>query len=179
MTDRVENPTARGKPPNLDVSFGGHVTDPALQRSLERSITARVARHAREVDEIRAVDAARAKLLAVINAPVRRLIEQDSAAVKALDELRIQQRRDLDSAISTRENMLTLEVNDVPPQGDRPGARPLALAGAPPYEVSWTGFHEVGDRPSLLRRDDQTGEIKMRGATGEAGSSRRMPGLAW
>lgn len=51
----------------------------------------------------------------------------------------------------------------------RPGARPLALAGAPPYEVSWTGFHEEGDRPSLLRRDDQTGEIKMRGATGEAG----------
>jgi hypothetical protein len=154
---------------NLNISFAEHVTHPELRGSLERSITTRIAHNAREVDELRAVHAVRTELLAVINAPLRRLIAQDSAAARALEELRMHHSGDLQSAISAREKMLTPDVSDISAPRDRPGAQPLVLAGAPPYEVSWTWFHEEGDEPSLLHLDDQTGEIKIRGATGDAG----------
>lgn len=117
-------------PQNLQVPFSDHVKQPEHQRSAARSVAAHIARSASVVEQVRAAEAERAKLLAVINAPLRRLIEGDPAAARALDELRNQQspnidglrnlqRMGLEPASSARGDRPVFDIKDVAAGGAR------------------------------------------------------------
>jgi hypothetical protein len=80
--------TTGGLPPNVQITFRDEAIQPGLRQAAERSVATLVARFAEEVRQARAAESELAKLTDAVNAPFAKLIEGDSQAVKALDELR-------------------------------------------------------------------------------------------
>ena len=158
MTDSTTYP-ASDLPPNVQIAFRDDIdleTQPELRRTVERSVATHVAHSAEAVARVRAAEAERAKLMAALNAPLMKLIEEDPAAIKALEELRTRQYINLDSPDVLRgEQPLTATNNAATvPLG---AARILAVP--PPYDFSWSWFNQGGGPPFDQRLDQNTGWV--------------------
>lgn len=102
MTDYSTTNAASDLLPNVQITFRDDLTQPELRRTVERSVATLAARSAEAVAQVRAAEAERAKLVAALNAPFMKLIKEDPAANKALDDLRTRQLIDLDSTNALR-----------------------------------------------------------------------------
>ncbi len=158
MTDPATYP-AEDLPSDIQITFSDDLdleTQPELRRAVERSVATHLARSTEEVARVRAAEAERAKLMDAVNAPLMKLIKEDPAARKALEDLRTQQLSDLESMDVLRgEQPLTATNNIVTvPLGD---ARVLAVP--PPYDFSWSWFNQAGGPPRTQHLDKETGLV--------------------
>jgi len=155
--------------PNIQITFRDDITQPEQRRAVQRSVDTLVARSEQAVARARAAEAEQAKLMAALNAPYMKLIKEDPAASKALDDLRTRQFFDLDSTdVLRREQPLTAtnDVVTVPLREARPGARLLAMV--PPYDFTWSWFNQQGGRPFDVYLVNQSGQVGFDARSGEA-----------
>ncbi|MFB6560763.1 hypothetical protein ACFCYH_18100 [Streptomyces sp. NPDC056400] len=162
-TTRYSEPDAPSTEFQISFRDGDDVTQ-ADRQNAERSVAALVARSKEAAARDRAAEAGLAELTDPLNAPFKKLIEEDPHAVKALEELRTHE-------------LLQPETTDALPQ-DAPStthdASPLAESGfAPPYDFEWS-FH-IDNPPFSQSLNRFTGQIDLDARSGaiDGGASGR------
>ncbi|MEU1409679.1 hypothetical protein ABZ471_47075 [Streptomyces sp. NPDC005728] len=125
----------------MDVHFGPAV--PEDQRDdIESSIRAMAARSTEERDKARAAEARHQKLANAINAPLAKLVKQDSSAVSEFEDLLAQQKFEFDSAsiLHPQEPIEVEEASLV--------VRTLGVKlETPPYPFDWKWHQLNGSAP--------------------------------
>jgi len=136
VTDSITNAAGDQLPPNVQITFREDLdldTQPEVRRVVERSVATHLARLEEAVAQLRVAEAERAKLEDALNAPLMKLIKEDPAATKALDDLRSGQLIDLDSTTELSGDQPLTATSDVVTA--RRGDFRLQL---PPYDFQWS-----------------------------------------
>jgi hypothetical protein len=169
-TDSTTKPAYDSPAPNPQITFADHVTDPEQRRTVERSVATLVARSAEAAAQARAAEAERAKLMAAFEAPYMKLIKEDPAAIKALDDLRTRQFIDLDSTNVLRGEQPLTATNDVITIPLREARASLRF---PPYDFSWSWFRNEGSPPFSQLLSNTNGHVGLDARSGslEGGAS--------
>ena len=144
----------------VDVSFDEAVP-PEQRGTVERSIRTMAEHSAAARDRTRAAEAKVAQLATAINAPLVKLIEQDSTAVREFKDLLAQHQGAFDSAgmvdadtpTAIEEAMLALR--DI-----------RAAVHAPPYHFEWKWHRLDGSPPSISQTNRALGEARLEGRCG-------------
>ena len=168
MTDYSTTNAASDLLPNVQITFRDDLTQPELRRTVERSVATLAARSAEAVAQVRAAEAERAKLVAALNAPFMKLIKEDPAANKALDDLRTRQLIDLDSTNALRGERPHTETNDAVTV---PLGEVRVLAARPPYDFSWSWFNPQGSPPFSQQLSNPSGHVGLDARSGAGGAS--------
>jgi hypothetical protein len=179
MTSSSADSATYAAPPNVQITFHDNVVQPELRLAAERSVAAIIARSVETADKVRAADGARAKLLAAVNAPLMRLIEEDPAAVKALNDLS-NQFLDLDSPILPLGDVPIHDVREAATLGlaDVREAREIrVLARVPPFDYAWIWFHPDGSGPANQHLSNEGGTLGLVARSGYPGTSGGAPGF--
>ena len=78
MTGSTRSPTTPALPPGVQISFNDKVTRPEGRQAAIRSIATLATRSAEAVARAREVEAGRIALSNALNAPLKKLVEEDS-----------------------------------------------------------------------------------------------------
>jgi hypothetical protein len=146
--------------PTVQLHFSEAVP-PEQRIVVERSIQTMAARSAEERDRARAAEAEQAKLQAALDNPLKKLIEQDPAAAKQLQELLVYQQPLVDIASLLREELpteaedATLVLRDV-----------QTRVHGPPYHFDWTWHRTDGRPPREVTLKRPTGEVGLQARSG-------------
>jgi hypothetical protein len=129
------------------------IVERSIQNMAEHSVAAR--------DRTRAAEAKIAQLAAAINAPLVKLIEQDSAAIEEFKGLLAQHQVAFESAgiltpdAPTAVEEATLVLRDI-----------RAAVHAPPYHFDWKWHRLDGSPPSISNTNRALGEARLEGRCG-------------
>lgn len=146
MTHSTMYPTTDELPPNVRITFRDEVPQRELRQAAERSVATLVAHSAEAVRQARAAESQFAKLTDAVTAPFAKLIEGDSEAVKALNELRTQALIQPDAL----DELL----------------RPRYSQFIPPYDFSWI-WHDINGHPPFNSIFDRpTGQVGLDARSG-------------
>jgi hypothetical protein len=178
MSDQAAN-TAAYASSNVNISFRDGLTSPELRQLAERSVATLVARSSEAAAGARAEEAQRAKLMTAASAPLRKLIEADPGAVKALDEMGRTPLIALEAAnlLDDRANMLR---EDVPRAAAATISNVIApfpagdiVRRVPPFDFAWWWHDAAGSPPFGQLIDQPGGAIRLEARSGliEGGAS--------
>jgi hypothetical protein len=148
---------ASGLPPGVQISFrdglGGE--DRAIA---ERAVATLIARRVQAVDRTRATEARRLELAEALNAPLAKLIADDPAAARALDELNALELDDDGAIDQLRSQPAPRPIGDAL-SIDLRSARDAVEVRVPPYDFGWSWHHQAGSAPvgSYFRSDGAVG----------------------
>ncbi|MFC8510476.1 hypothetical protein ACFU3J_31220 [Streptomyces sp. NPDC057411] len=154
---------------NVEISFREGLTD-AERRYAQRSVAAFVEHSLAEAARARAAEAALTELADTLNGPLRRLVEDDAAAVEAAGRLRT-------------EHVLRPRATDEL-QGDaeaaelfapRPPANARSLDFFPPYDFVWSWHDGAGHPPHGQILSWRTGAVGLDARSGSLADG--APGL--
>ena len=170
MSDSTTHPANEDLPPNVQITFRDDLTQPEQRRVVERSVATLVARSAEAVAQARAAQAEQEKLIASLNTPFMKLIEEDPAANKALDDLRTRPYFDLEPTDVLRREQPLTAINDAVtiPLREVAGREARLLSTFPPYHFSWTWFDPQGSPAFDVYRDKESGDVGFDARSGEA-----------
>jgi hypothetical protein len=171
VTDSTTNPAYDSAPPNPQITFADHLTDPEQREAVERDVATIVARYEEAGAQDLAAKAEQAQLVDALAAPFMKLIEEDPAARKARDDLRTRQLIDLD-----QEQPLTA-TNDVitgPSRADldegiitpHPGFSHILALRQPPYDFTWAWHNPDGSPPFQTVLDNEDGFYRLEARSG-------------
>ena len=111
-------------PLNPHIIFGDALADREQREAVERCLATHVAHSAEAAAQARTAEAERANLVAALQGPFLRQIEQDPQATKALEELRTRQLIELEL-----DERVTPAGAATHPHGRRPDPRPIIRRG--------------------------------------------------
>jgi hypothetical protein len=169
VTDSTTDPAYESPPPNPQVTFGDYITDPGQREAVERSVATHVAHSAEQAAQARAAAAERAKLVAAIQAPFMKQIEEDPEATKALDELRTsRQLIDLYSTDVLRQERPLTATEDLIADPLLRDAPVVLRDHRPPFHFGWSWFRQDGSPPFGKHVIHQTGQVGLDARTGAA-----------
>ncbi len=148
---------------NLQITFRDNLSQPDREAA-QRSVIALVTHTAEEAAKVRTAAAEQAKLVAALNAPFKKLIEEDPTAVEALDALRTRKQsmymrlaNELrqESPLTERTNLfIPHTLNSIAivqpldfgaPQPE--GARAIEVRVPPHYDFFWSWHDPAGGPP--------------------------------
>jgi hypothetical protein len=141
VTDSTTDPAYDSAPPNPQITFGDHLTDPEQREAVERDVATLVARYAEGDAQVRAAQAEQAQMMNALAAPFMKLIEEDPAARNARDELRTRQLIELDQAqpLTATNDVITGRSRaalDDPPTPPHPAFDSILALRQPPYDFT-------------------------------------------
>ncbi|MCE0448030.1 MULTISPECIES: hypothetical protein [Streptomyces] len=154
-TTRYSEPDPASKEFEISFRDEDNVTQTDRQNA-ERSVAALVARAKEAAEQDRAAEAGLVELTDPLNAPFRKLIEEDPHAVKALEKLRTCELLKLSDTTDTLQHDEPLATPDVSPRAES--------GFAPPYDFDWN-FHI--DHPPVKKTHDRfTGALQLEARSG-------------
>jgi hypothetical protein len=178
VTDSTTDPAYDSAPPNPQITFGDHVTDPDQREAVERDVAALVARYAEEGAKVRAAKAEQEQLVDALAAPFMKLIEEDPAARKARDDLRAGQLMELDqeqphtatNEVITGPSRAALDEPIITPP---PGFSHILALRQPPFDFTWEWHNPAGSPPfeTFLKNENGTYYLEARSGFTPGGAS--------
>lgn len=148
--------------PTIEIDFSEDLT-PEQRNVARRSVEAMAENSREERDQRRAVEAQQEQLAAAINAPLRKLVEEDPNAVKQFQEMAGQTVVDLEEPLLLDIDHLpvatesaTLDIRDL---------RATQVFG-PPYHFDWRWHHAGGSAPYTSATNRPLGQASLQGRCG-------------
>jgi len=184
VTDSTTNQVSEKPPPNVKITFRDDLdieSQPDVRRAVERSVATFAARMEEGVAYDRAAQAKRAKLEDALNAPLMKLIKEDPAASKTLEDLGSGQLIDIDSTMELSAEQPHTATNDGGTGLLRgPSTLPFypLVNRTPPFDFTWTFFN--GDPLQRLVLNPISGVVQLDARSGSlpSGASRFVEAYA-
>lgn len=175
MTHSTGNPTAEAELQNVQITFRNDITQSETRALVERSVRELVARSAEQFAQAHAADTTREKLLAAVNAPLDKLIQEDPTAAKALEELRNYDREanrkglELEASSTRRDDPRRPDIDDLGrliQLSALEAGETRALAVVPPYHFAWSWFDEQWSPPFAQIVNNEIGRVTLDSRSG-------------
>ena len=179
LTDVSESSEAAS---HFQISFREDLPDPEREVA-ERSVTTLIAQTEERVAKMQARKAERATLRAALNAPLRRIVEQDPEALRTIDDLRDQDFLPPDTIadfdlqplpVMSGHFTMSFDPYNFPTTVNALALRPRIIdVRVPPYDFTWSFFDQPGGPAFQQRLNNNTGEVALQTRSGsvEGGAS--------